>query len=239
MKPFFPSPTLILTLFIFLSLTGCSQKIQSVQETLKLAFSPPEDITKSKEDIDALPYASLYAKVGDNPRAFLVLGFASKVNINDAQLVDKHVLKWLTSNNEMLVSLNGRIIKTVNFNTGDLESIYSQDIDPLLLGLHKKNTPTNWKRTINHSSNSMYALSISSSFHPKGLQVVKINGHDKNALLFEERVSVDGNTADHINYFWLEPQTGKVISSIQQLAPNTPFIETHVLKPFSDGAKRT
>ncbi len=225
----------IFPLFVFLSLSGCSQKIQSVQETLKLALFPPDDITRSKDDVNALPYASLYAKVGKNPRAFLVLGFASEVTFDNAQLVDKYALKWLTSNNEMLVSLNGRIIKTLNINTGDLESIYSKEVDPLLLGLHKKNTPKKWQRTINHSTNSMYALSLSSSFHPKGLQVIAINGDNRNALLFEERVSVDGNTKDYINYFWLEPQTGKVIASVQKLAPDTPFIETHVLKPFSAG----
>ncbi len=235
MKLFFPSDKLILALFIFLSLSGCSQKIQSVQETFKLALFPPSDVTRSKEEVDALPYASLYAKVGQHPRAFLVLAFAEEVNIDGAQLVDKHLLKWLSANNEMLVSLNGRIIKTLNINTGDLDSIYANEVDPLLLGLHKKSTPKKWQRTINHASDSMYALSISSSFYPKGLQVININGDNKNALLFEEWVSVDESAVDHINYFWLEPQTGKVISSIQKLAPNTPFIETHLLKPFSNG----
>ncbi len=225
---------LVITCAILL-LSGCSQKLQNVQDTFKLALFSPDDVYKSKEEIKALSYASIYAKIEQQARAFLVLGFVSEIKFSHAELVDKYALKWMTANNEMLVTLNGRLIKTVNLKSGDLHNIYSNEIDPLLIGLHKKNTPLTWKRKINHSANNMHSFLLTSLFNLKGIQTIDINGELKEALFVEEAVYVANNKHDHTNRFWIDPQSGKILSSIQKVAPKTPFVEINVLKPFSDG----
>ena len=48
--------------------------------------------------------ASAYLKVGDAPRAFVVLGFA-----------DATSLKWFTADRNMIITRNGRVIKTLGF----------------------------------------------------------------------------------------------------------------------------
>ena len=59
-------------------LTGCSQKFQDVNDTAKLALFGDDDTQLSAQAINQLPYASMYARIGDGPQAFMVLAFAEQ-----------------------------------------------------------------------------------------------------------------------------------------------------------------
>ncbi|WP_051563832.1 YjbF family lipoprotein [Enterovibrio calviensis] len=226
-------------LALALPLSGCSQKSTALSDTFSVAAFGPQDIEKSVEDIEALPWASIYAKLDGDAQAFMVLGFAEKRALltedtdlkADASAI--YQLKWLSANNEMVVTESGRLMKTVGLQNGNLLNSESDAIDPLRLGLHKESTPTFWARTIDWQPGNHFGYTLTSSFENKGIQTLVINEKPIEALYFVETVDVPKLDIQYKNEFWISSQSGRVLSSKQVIAPTLPSIEITILKPFS------
>ncbi len=222
----------VLSCFVFLPfLTACSQKITSVQATFSNIFFKPESIYLSDEAIDELPYASLYAQLGNNPRSFMVLGFAEKhLSLPEHKLIFQ--LKWLSAEKEMLVTQNGRLVKTVNLHQHDLINTLSNEPDPLALGLHLKTTPKKWKRVIDVAPNH-FGIELNASFDLRGEATIDINDKKITALYVIETVKGLNQPFYYQNQFWLEPSTGRVLKSIEKPTPYTEHLTLTHLKPFT------
>ncbi|MEZ8131813.1 YjbF family lipoprotein [Enterovibrio norvegicus] len=222
-----------------LPLSGCSQKSTALYDTFSVAAFGPQDIEKSADDIHALPWASIYAKLDGDAQAFMVLGFAEKraVLTEDAPQVANtspiYQLKWLSANNEMVVTESGRLMKTVGLQNGNLLNSESDATDPLQLGLHKDSTPTSWSRTIDWRPGNHFGVTLTSSFANKGIQTLIINEKPVETLYFVETVDAPELDIQFENEFWVSPQSGRVLSSKQAIAPTLPSIDITVLKPFS------
>ena len=76
---------------------------------MKEAFTGLEDTTVTLEKVRDLPYASIYARINHGHRLFLVLAFAETNPVTQSLR-----LKWVSSDGAMLVTENGRIVKTLN-----------------------------------------------------------------------------------------------------------------------------
>ncbi|MEI8611092.1 YjbF family lipoprotein [Enterovibrio sp. Hal110] len=209
-----------------LPLSGCSQKSTALYDTFSVAAFGPQDIEKSADDINTLPWASIYAKLDDDAQAFMVLGFAEQRN-------SVYQLKWLSANNEMVVTESGRLMKTVGLQNGNLLNSESDAIDPLQLGLHKDSTPTTWSRTIDWQPGNHFGVTLTSSFAHKGIQTLIINEKPVETLYVVETVDAPELDIQFENEFWVSPQSGRVLSSKQAIAPTLPSIDITVLKPFS------
>ncbi|MFB2733532.1 YjbF family lipoprotein [Shewanella mangrovisoli] len=218
-----------------IGVSGCSQRISALNDTIKLAFIGDDDVTLNAEQIKANPYASVYVKIEDTPQAFVVLAFAEpKVTLSTAkQNTEALELKWLSADKGMLVTVNGRLVKTHNLIAGNLAAVESLEPDPLLLGLHLSSTPKTWTRTIDWQPGYHYGYKVTSEFHQIAEESILINGTPTQTLHFNERISVEALNIEYQNEFWLNPQTGKVIKSHQKIAPNLPFIDITLLKPFA------
>ncbi|MEF1336720.1 YjbF family lipoprotein, partial [Vibrio rotiferianus] len=88
--------------------TGCTQKASDVQATVAEAYSNYVDVTLSKKEIQEIPYASAYLKIGTQKQVFVVLAFAETNPLNGAEQ-----LKWVSADKAMIVTENGRIVKTL------------------------------------------------------------------------------------------------------------------------------
>ncbi|OEE59728.1 lipoprotein YmcC precursor [Enterovibrio norvegicus] len=209
-----------------LPLSGCSQKSTALYDTFSVAAFGPQDIEKSADDINALPWASIYAKLDGDAQAFMVLGFAEPRH-------SVYQLKWLSANNEMVVTESGRLMKTVGLQNGNLLNSESNAIDPLQLGLHKDSTPTSWARSIDWQPGNHFGVTLTSSFAHKGIQTLIINEKPVETLYVVETVNVPELDIQFENEFWVSPQSGRVLSSKQAIAPTLPSIDITVLKPFS------
>ncbi len=218
-----------------LGLTGCSQRISALNDTIKLAFIGDKDITLTKEQVSAIPYASIYAKIDDTPQAFVVLGYAEpKASLASTQFSPEPMeLKWLSADSGMLVTINGRLVKTHNLYSGNLAAVESSDPDPILLGLHLASTPKTWTRTLDWQPGYHYGYTATSQFNLVAQEDVSINGTATPSLHFSELVSVDALNIQYQNEFWLNPQNGRVLKSRQKIAPNLPFIDITLLKPYA------
>uniref|UniRef100_Q0HWU9 Lipoprotein, putative n=1 Tax=Shewanella sp. (strain MR-7) TaxID=60481 RepID=Q0HWU9_SHESR len=220
---------------IIAGLSGCSQRINALNETAKLAFLGSEDVVLSTEQVSANPYASIYVKIEDTPQAFVVLAFAeAKTNLSPVKKAPEALeLKWLSADKGMLVTVNGRLVKTHNLLTGNLSAVESDEPDPLLLGLHLSNTPRTWTRTLDWQPGYHYGYKAKSEFKLIADENILINGSSTQALHFSENVSVEALNIEYQNDFWLDPQNGNVLKSRQKIAPNQPFVDITLLKPFA------
>ncbi|PSU29840.1 YjbF family lipoprotein [Photobacterium lutimaris] len=226
---------------VLVSLTaGCSQNFKDVNDTMSLAFWGEDDASLNAADINQLPYASLYAQIEDGPQAFMVLALAEDKpsltsNPNDSSTkTEKNLqLKWLSSDKGMLVTQAGRLVKTLNLPQGNLVAVESDFTDPLALGLHLSDTPTVWQYTLDWQPGYHYGYQALSQFEPQGKQVVTVNEQPVDVLYFVETVSVEKLNIAYQNEYWLSPNNGQVIKSRQKPAPNLPYIELTILKPFA------
>lgn len=220
---------------VCLGLSGCSQRISALNDTVKLAFWGNEDVVLTPEQVSANPYASIYVKIEDTAQAFVVLAFAEpKISLSSVKNAPEALeLKWLSADKGMLVTVNGRLVKTHNLLMGNLSAVESNEPDPLLLGLHLSSTPKTWTRTLDWQPGYHYGYQAKSEFKLISDENILINGTPTQALHFSENVSVDALNIQYQNEFWLDPQTGSVIKSHQKIAPNLPFIDITLLKPFA------
>ncbi|WP_408900773.1 YjbF family lipoprotein [Photobacterium piscicola] len=237
-----PISRLLLLSATALSITGCSQKITSVNDTVRLAVQGTADVHKSAYDIAQLPYASTYVRINNQSQLFMVLALAESASGEtithaaskaSAPHVSPPQLKWLASDNGMLVTQSGRIIKTVNLSEGNLLATHSKSADPLALGLHLATTPKQWQRSVDWQPGYHSGYQLDSVFVFDHAEVLTINDKSVPVLRFNENVSVKQSNQHYSNTFWVEQRTGKVIKSLQYIAPSLPSVEMTILKPFS------
>ncbi|OEE74713.1 lipoprotein YmcC precursor [Enterovibrio norvegicus FF-162] len=218
-------------------LSGCSQKFEDVQDTMSLALFGHDDVVLSPEKIEDLPYASLYAKTDTSGQSFMVLGYASPSVSNLPRPEQSVQLKWLSANNEMLVTEFGRIVKTVNLIGGNLTASYSLDADPLALGLLNNATPYAWRRKVDFQPGYHSGYTLESRFELQGENTLMVNEKPVSTLHFIEYVHAPELNQRFENEYWLHPVSGDVIASKQTPAPGMASIELTILKPFA-GVKR-
>ena len=227
---------LLLTASIALmGIAGCSQRISAINDTMKLAFIGESDIKLTTEQIEANPYASIYVKIEDIPQAFVVLALAEpKHTLTTVRPTPETMeLKWLSADKAMLVTVNGRLVRTHSLLSGNLAAIESSEPDPILLGLHLNSTPKTWTRTLDWQPGYHYGYKLNSQFDFIAEEKILINDTPTQALHYSELVSVEGLNIQYLNEFWLKPDNGHVIKSRQKIAPNLPFIDITLLKPFA------
>ncbi|WP_434356200.1 YjbF family lipoprotein [Parasalinivibrio latis] len=216
---------LLVALFI---LPGCSQTSSDLSDSFSLALFGTKDIAVPAERIKTLPYASIYVRQGSGPRVFMVLGWAEG---RDSRRSPQ--LKWLSAGEEMIVTEAGRIVKTVNLGNGNLSATYAEQPDPLSLGLLKNTTPLTWQHTLNWQPGYHFGYSAISTFEKKGNESILINGHSTDLLRFDEQVFIPSLDVTYTNSYWLNPQSGEVVSSQQTPAPGMDVIKMTILKPFA------
>ncbi|PSW03849.1 YjbF family lipoprotein [Photobacterium lipolyticum] len=247
--------TLLSSLLLAMGLTGCSQKFNDVNDTVQLALFGENDTQISADDVEQLPYASIYAQIDDGPRAFMVLAFAeapfeitpsliSKEQTSKEKAAQKMAfqgttaqpvteLKWLSADHGMLVTASGRLVKTHNLPMGNLVASQSQEPDPVALGLHLPSTPRTWQRTLDWQPGYHLGYTLNSQFEQVASEVVMNNEKPVEVLHFVEKVSVNSLDIRYQNDFWVHPTTGKVLQSRQKIAPDLPYVEISLLKPYS------
>ncbi|WP_428452833.1 YjbF family lipoprotein [Photobacterium kasasachensis] len=210
-----------------------------------MALFGEQDIRLDQDDVNNLPYASIYAKVSDGPQAFMVLALAEpkasfgkhhaspQTTPQQASLQQTIQLKWMSSDNGMLVTENGRLVKTLKIPQGNLIETISSQPDPLILGLHLPSTPTIWQRKIDWQPGYHFGYTLKSKFTRQKDAVIIVNEKPVEALYFIETVTVSSLKTEYQNDFWLHPETGKVLKSRQKIAPSLPYVEITLLKPYS------
>lgn len=215
-KKLFLFPLLIASL-----LTGCSTSTNQTFETLYSAFGPTTDgVELSAEKIRALPYASAYVKVGDGPKAFVVLAYA-----------DADTLSWMSQDGVMFVTQHGRLIKTVGLDN-DLRFVGNLENDPLVISRLDKSQSISWQSMGEWSKNYTSGYLLSANYSRGGKELLPIIDRHYMTTIVEEKISTINNIT-WCNYFWIDDNSGQVRKIQQQLGPSLPIIEITYLKSYS------
>jgi len=226
----------IVAILLSAGITGCSQKFNDVNDTLSIALFGDNDTELASDDVQRLPYASLYAQVDDGPQAFMVLALAEPaLSLTDVSLTQntRTQLKWVSSDKGMLVTEGGRLVKSMNLPQGNLIETYSSQPDPLTLGLQRASTPMHWQRTIDWQPGYHFGYQLTSRFARQDNAVIMVNERPVETWHFIESVTIDALDTHYQNQFWIDGKTGKVLKSQQTLAPGLPVIDMTLLKPYS------
>ncbi|OOE49386.1 YjbF family lipoprotein [Salinivibrio kushneri] len=218
-KPLFP-------IIFFFMLSGCTQQASNLADTYSLLYKGFPDASYSNEEIQMLPYASMYARLGDGPRGFLVLAYAEPYAHNQTSL------KWMSADNEVIETASGRVIKTLKLPGTNLAKLDSDTPDPLSLGLLNPSTPKTWQFRIDFMPGYHFGYPATSVFENKGNAKVAINGVARPAVYTEETVSISSLDKTYTNQYWLDPSSGKVLKTVQHPAPNMDAISVTFLKAY-------
>ncbi|CAH0527242.1 YjbF family lipoprotein [Vibrio hippocampi] len=204
---------LVLSLSLLL-LTACSQRFQDVNATFSHAFYGPDDAVLTAEQISDLPYASTYVRINDGAQIFMVLAFAQQ-----NPLTGYTQYKWMSSDRAMIVTEQGRIVKTLGL-LGDN-----------LVGLERKaQTNTSWSVTYDWSPQYRYGyngIAIQTALTQESISTPLQN---YNTRKYAETVSFDAIDAKITNYYWKDIVSNQVIKQIEYIGPQMHKIEMTLLK---------
>lgn len=133
---------LVLTLLSLglMTASGCSTKFSSINDSIKFAAFGVDDVTLTKQQIEQIPYLSSYVTLNDKAQIFMVLAF---IDINPVSNAKQY--KWLSSDRAMIVTENGRIIKTVNMPSANLDNLLPLKNFPSLTSNDKWQAQYDWQ----------------------------------------------------------------------------------------------
>ncbi|WP_244230800.1 YjbF family lipoprotein [Vibrio ouci] len=208
-------------LVVCVLLSGCTQKFSDTNATIKEALFGFEDTRLSAANIEAIPYASSYFKINDGPQIFMVLAF-----VENSPTTGKEQLKWLSNDKAMIVTENGRIIKTVNLPGANLEGITT---NPKQKHFHTSNY--SWSAIYDWQPN--YRFNIKSNNNTQPIRELTHNSllWSEMLTIWEEKVTFNSLSTTMTNHFWVNSE-GSILKSSQWLIPGKLYIEQEVLKPY-------
>jgi len=210
---------ILLFILACLLMQGCTHSQQSIVDTLDSTFFGAKDVTVSNQQIESLPYNTMYLRINDGQRIFVVLGY-----------LENGQRKWLTQDKAMLVTKSGRLVKTVNL-PDNLLDVSNQPQDPLLNARQLRNGAT-WTRTISWTEDQRYrSATVVSRFTSGGEDVLTIAGKRVRCLVWHETAHTDSPLRDWQNTFWVDAVSGQVRQGRQMLGAGVLPIDFTILKP--------
>lgn len=184
--------------------------------TAAAAFGGEQPAPVSREQADALPYASILAWAEGGSKAFMVLGE-----------VDGQRLVWYSAARQIIVTQGAFIVRTSGLER-DLTGMSFQPADTPDLSA----PPAQVVRSIDVDSLKVFGWSARSSFTRRGTETVRILERDYTLAVIEENV-VGQTSAPWRNLYWVDTATGFCWKSRQTLFPNGPVLNLEIIKPFA------
>lgn len=204
-----------------LLLMSCSGTYRSYTDMLQLAFSETPDVQLPYAAFTTAKHDYLYVKQGEQAQVAMALMF-----------IEQGQFKWVSADRVVLVTEQGRIVRTVGLNN-DLLYLTNTSSDPLKKPLNFTSTAS-WSRLADWQQHE-YGYSLRSTFHYGPVETMQFFGQQLDVVPLTENVqyAADANFVRFDdkwqNRFWLEAKTGTVLKSRQMLAPwGEPFELTFI-----------
>ncbi|EKA7361323.1 TPA: YjbF family lipoprotein [Vibrio parahaemolyticus] len=215
-------PKWIRQLLILPLLFGCTQKFNDVSATVQEAYGNYIDVEMTPEEINAVPYASAYLKLGNQKQVFVVLAFAER-----NRLSGKKQLKWVSADKAMIVTENGHIVKTIGLQIGDLAGVYGDvpDFSP-------NSVSVNYTLSYDWATQYRYGFPANVTRSYSGQETLTTPISNAMADVYKEVVEFNSLSQSVENYYWVDEQ-GQVVKTLQYLGPNMIPVELTILKGYS------
>lgn len=212
----------VLTLPLFSLLFGCTQKFNDVSATVQEAYGNYIDVEMTSEEINAVPYASAYLKLGNQKQVFVVLAFAERNSLNG-----KIQLKWVSADKAMLVTENGHIVKTIGLQNGDLAGVYGDVPD-----FSSNSASVNYTLSYDWTKQYRYGFPANVNRFYAGKETLTTPISNAMTDVYKEVVEFSSLSQSVENYYWVDEQ-GQVVKTLQHLGPNMIPVELTILKGYS------
>ena len=211
----------LLVVLPVLSLTfGCTQKFNDVSATVQEAYGNYIDVELTPEEIEAVPYASAYLKIGSQKQVFVVLAFAE---LNP--LTGQTQLKWVSADKAMVVTENGHIVKTIGLQTTNLAGIYG-DVPAYSAPSVQYSLSYDWADKYRYG----FPAKVQRSRQGKETVITPISSTTTD--VYTEVVTFTSLEKTVENQYWVNGK-GEVVKTRQHLGPNMVPVELTILKGYS------
>lgn len=204
-------------------LQGCTQKFNDVSATFQEAYNNYIDVELSPQEIKDIPYASAYLTLGDQKQVFVVLAFAEKNPLTDATQ-----LKWVSADKSMIVTENGRIVKTIGLLKNNLVGLSGKipDFDAAHTIQQSFSLTYDWMPDYRYG----FSAKATRTFVQKESVVTPL--YTSETDLISESVFFPSLSSTINNLYWVDNK-GKVKRTIQHIGPNMVPIEFTILKGYA------
>ncbi len=211
---------LLVTLPVMSLVFGCTQKFDDVSVTVQEAYDNSIDVELSPQEIEAVPYASAYLKIGNQKQVFVVLAFAEQ-----SPVTGKTQLKWVSADKAMVVTENGHIVKTLKLQNDNIAGVYGQV---------PEYSKSNAEFILSYDWQEQYRYGFPAHITRTylGSEVVTTAISSTSADLYRESVEFTSLSKTVENLYWVDSK-GQVIKTRQHLGPNMVPIELTILKGYS------
>ena len=183
-------------------------------------ISPP-DAAIDRAQLESLPYASLFTRIGSGPAGSMILG-----------KIDGHDLHWVSADRAVLVTRNGRVVQSGGF-PEELRGTRFLTPDPLATFSSDFRLPQTVRRQVDVPARALYSSIISANWQMDGSETIDILGKSFDTIRFREICKMPAHGLEFENYFWRDPQSGFVWKSFQHWVPGGPPVTMEVVKPPS------
>lgn len=197
-------------------LTGCSGLQNSSFETLNLAISGL-DPTITVADVNALKGPALLVRFGQAD-ALMV-----------ASTVQGNYVQW-RGVGEHLVTDHGRLVRSAGLPTDILAPLLPDD--PFILGLHNVTDGLEISRQLDYPARYQTGLRQIARYQRGALESVEIMGQARELQRIDERIEIPALGFKAQNRYWVDPQTGLILDSVQYLTPELPPLRLTLVRPY-------
>ncbi|TOF92725.1 YjbF family lipoprotein [Vibrio parahaemolyticus] len=211
---------LFIALPLMSSIFGCTQKFNDVSATVQEAYGNYIDVELTPEEVEAVPYASAYLKIGDQKQVFVVLAFAEQ-----NPLTGNTQLKWVSADKAMVVTENGHIVKTIGLQTTNLAGIYGN--------VPAYSAPSaQYSLSYDWSDKYRYGFPAKAQRSRQGKETVITPISSTSTDVYTEVVTFTSLEKTVENQYWVNGK-GEVVKTRQHLGPNMVPVELTILKGYS------
>lgn len=205
-------PAIIL---ICLLLQACSATTKGLGHSLWDSMFGTPGVHLTDDELQNMPYASQYIQLNDGPQLFVVLAFDE----NGQQ-------KWVTQDQAMLVTQNGRLIKTTGLQDNLLQT-GNLDADPLKSPGQIRDGAS-WTRLMGWTEHQQVRYATArSQFSWEGRDSLKTGSDITSVRVLKETVTTD--QARWHNRFWID-EDGQIRRSEQFLGADYFPVTTQLIK---------
>lgn len=221
---------MIKTLIAFLGLlmAGCSQNFQDLNTTFDEAMFGDADVATTAEYIQELPYASIYAEINDQGKIFMVLAFVGK---NPETGVEQ--LKWMSSDNALFVTENGRVVQTLLLPYENLSGLSVNPSNGVVpdFDVSDASKTQKWQSTYDWQPSYRFGYTANIVRTYVNQETVRTPLATIETSKFIEQVSYPALGEQIENEYWVNSE-GKVVKTVQYLGPDMTRLELTLLKPY-------
>jgi hypothetical protein len=198
-------------------LAGCGELSKSLAQTVRASVTGGPDVPVSPADVASRPLFQVLA-VNEYGKALLILG-----NVQGHQEI------WYGPRGSAVFLDRGRVVKTANL-ARNLDGSRITGPDPFASGLHRLAGPIEFESIDDWSPGYQYGIPVRSRLTPAGRETVEILGKPRELLRVDEAREAGAGGWHATAHFWVDPETGFIWKSVQQLGPGMELTLTQ-LKP--------